>query len=153
MTIVKSVPCKAHTKRGPCRARAIIGGTVCVTHGGASPQVKRKAAERIADLIDPDRALRELAALAYADPGELFDESGNLRPIKDMPKGIRSMIGQIEIVKKNAEAGDGATDIVHKIKMWDKVPALGMLLKHLGLLIERQAVQGVVEIRWKDTEE
>lgn len=32
----------------PCRAWAIKGGTVCVTHGGAAPQVKRKAVANLA---------------------------------------------------------------------------------------------------------
>ena len=36
----------------PCRAYAIHGGTVCVAHGGAAPQVKRKAEERIVELRD-----------------------------------------------------------------------------------------------------
>jgi len=45
-------------------------------HGGKAPQVKRKAEERLADLIDPGRVLREAARLAYSDVRELFDEHG-----------------------------------------------------------------------------
>jgi hypothetical protein len=38
--------CRARTSSGrPCRAHPIRGGTVCVAHGGAAPQV-RQAAER-----------------------------------------------------------------------------------------------------------
>jgi hypothetical protein len=45
--------CSAHTQAGnPCRANAIRGGTVCYVHGGAAPQVKRKAAERLAEARD-----------------------------------------------------------------------------------------------------
>lgn len=36
-----------------CRQPAIPGGTVCRFHGGASPDVKRKAALRLASLVDP----------------------------------------------------------------------------------------------------
>lgn len=39
--------CTARTKRGPCRAYPVRGTTVCVTHGGAAPQVKRAAARRV----------------------------------------------------------------------------------------------------------
>ena len=41
---------KATGKR--CNRAAILGGRVCYVHGGAAPQVKRKAAERIAALRD-----------------------------------------------------------------------------------------------------
>lgn len=36
-----------------CRAPAIRGGTVCRMHGGALPQVKAKAKERLLALVDP----------------------------------------------------------------------------------------------------
>lgn len=37
----------------PCGNYAVPGATVCRFHGGASPQVKRKARERLMDMIDP----------------------------------------------------------------------------------------------------
>lgn len=36
-----------------CKNYAIAGGTVCRFHGGATPSVKRKAALRLAQLVDP----------------------------------------------------------------------------------------------------
>jgi len=36
-----------------CRQTAIAGGTVCRFHGGGAPNVKRKAALRLAALVDP----------------------------------------------------------------------------------------------------
>lgn len=43
-------------KRGDgerCTKSAIRGGTVCDTHGGKAPQVRRKAAIRLLELVDP----------------------------------------------------------------------------------------------------
>jgi hypothetical protein len=54
--------CTAHSARTglPCQKHAIAGASVCRTHGGAAPQVKRKARERLAILVDP--AIDELAS-------------------------------------------------------------------------------------------
>src|SRR5687768_12526908 len=61
-----------------CRKWAIRGGHVCPTHGGSAPQVRRKALERLEHLIDPERVLRQAAALAYSDIRDAFTPSGNL---------------------------------------------------------------------------
>lgn len=46
--------CTAKNGRGePCKAQAIRGGNVCVTHGGAAPQVKAAAEARLRALVDP----------------------------------------------------------------------------------------------------
>ena len=46
--------CNGHTRAGQqCKYPAIPGGFVCRYHGGGAPQVKQKAAERLAALVDP----------------------------------------------------------------------------------------------------
>lgn len=45
--------CVARNRRGdPCRLPPVKGAAVCHKHGGSAPQVKRKAAERIANASD-----------------------------------------------------------------------------------------------------
>ena len=44
---------------------------------------------------------------------------------------------RLEVIIKNAKAGDGITDTVHKFKLWDKVRALETLAKDFGLLKDR----------------
>ena len=55
--------CTGHSSQTgkPCGNAPIRGGTVCRKHGGAAPQVKAKAALRLATLTDP--AIRALDAL------------------------------------------------------------------------------------------
>jgi hypothetical protein len=49
--------CAAHKKNGdPCGKYPIAGGSVCRFHGGAAPQVRRKAEERIREAADPAAA-------------------------------------------------------------------------------------------------
>lgn len=46
--------CKATNRSGTrCTSYPIYGSTVCRMHGGAAPQVKRKASLRLLELIDP----------------------------------------------------------------------------------------------------
>ena len=73
--------CKAHSSRTglPCRQNAILGGTVCVAHGGRAPQVKLKAEQRILKLVNPAlAALKELV-----DKGEGQVRLGAARDILD----------------------------------------------------------------------
>lgn len=145
--------CNGTNKQGkPCGRPPIRGGFVCLKHGGGAPQVRAKAAERLADLIDPDRALREAARLAYSDVRQIFDGEGKLLPVKDWPPELAAAVGGIEVVKRNVDSGDGRTDDVIKVKVWDKPKALEMLFKHLGLLTERVEHSGGLEITWKSSE-
>jgi len=47
--------CSARISDGsrPCARWAINGSTVCATHGGRAPQVKKSARERLAELVEP----------------------------------------------------------------------------------------------------
>ena len=140
--------CTAKSRRSgnQCKNAAILGGRVCRFHGGAAPQVRRKANERLEDLIDPDRALREAAKLAYSNIQDVLDEHGNVRPIKEWPRELAAAVSSIDITKKNLTAGDGKQEDVIRIRLWDKPSNLTLLFKHLNLLTERLHLSADKEI-------
>lgn len=82
------------------------------------------------------RVLEELRRLAFSDVRALFDEQGNLRPLHTLNDEEAACIASLEVIVKNAQAGDGHTDTIHKIKVWDKTRTLELLAKHFALLTE-----------------
>lgn len=143
--------CRGKNRQGnPCGRPPIRGGFVCPKHGGGLPRVRAKANGRLADLIDPDRALREAARIAYSDPRKLFGPDGALLKAKDWSDEVAASIASIEVVKRNVDSGDGKTDDVIKLKVWDKPKSLEMLFKHLGLLKDQVEHTGAIEVRWKE---
>jgi phage terminase small subunit len=126
---------------------------VCHTHGGAAPQVKKAAENRIREyvqrMVDPDRILQEAARLAYADLRQLYDENGRLLPIKQWPDDLAAAVGGVEVVKRNMDPHDGKVEDVVKVKLWDKLKALEVLAKNQGILKDQVLHDGVLEVRWK----
>ena len=59
--------CTATNRAGQQCGKAAIGGAnICRSHGGAAPQVKRRAEERLASLVDS--AIAELGRLLLSKP-------------------------------------------------------------------------------------
>jgi hypothetical protein len=146
------VQCRATAKGSGvrCLGRAIPGGMVCRKHGGCAPQVKRKAAQRLKDMledaIDPDRSMRETGRLAYSDIRALFGPDGKLLPVKDWPEDIARAVKSVDVVRGNVDKGDGKYDNVVKITLWDKPRPLENLMKHHGQLTERLEISGSVDV-------
>ena len=92
------------------------------------------------------RVLEEMRRLGFSNVKKLFDEQGNLKPIHELSDEDAACIAGIEVVMKNATAGDGKVDRVLKVKVWDKRATLEMLGKHFALLTERVIHEGGQEL-------
>ena len=90
--------------------------------------------------LSATRVLEEMRRLAFSDVRDLFDEQGKLRPIHTLTREQSAAIAGLEVIIKNAEAGDGHMDTVHKIKVWDKPRTLEMLGKHFKLLTDQISI-------------
>lgn len=111
-----------------------------------------KAAQFARAGISADRVLEELGRIGFVDMRGFWDEAGNLKAIKDLDEAQGAVLAGFEVIKKNAAAGDGVVDTVHKIKVWDKPKALETLARHLGLLKDNATVAGHITIGWQDQE-
>lgn len=87
----------------------------------------RKAQSERAGL-DAERVLREFAAVALADVGDVLDFTGEhvrLRPAKDIPESARRAIASIKVKRYFEGHGDDAKEVeVIEYRFWPKLDAL-----------------------------
>jgi hypothetical protein len=97
--------CSARKTTGePCRAWAIVGGEVCVAHGGAAPQVKAKAARRAAE----EKAQAILAGIKDFEPvtdpiGELERLAGRAVRWLEVLEGIVADLNRIRYTTESEQ--------------------------------------------------
>lgn len=93
--------------------------------------------------IDADWVLKRLAAEAEADLGDLYDEDGNLKPIKDWPTIWRQGLVQgIEVEELFEGKGEDREHIgrVRKIKLDNRVKRIELIGKHVQVQAFREQV-------------
>ena len=90
-----------------------------------------RAAQRRRTRISADRVLRELAAVAFSDIGDLFDSDGRPIPVHQLDPATRRAIAAVSTGRVNDPAGV-VSEKFH-VRFWDKLRALELLARHLGL--------------------
>lgn len=96
------------------------------------------------------RVLEEYRRLAFVDAAGYYYDNGNVKPLSELTVEQRSALASVEVITRNAKAGDDEVDEIHKIRMWDKTKALDSLAKHFGLLNERVTHDGDITLRWAE---
>jgi phage terminase small subunit len=97
-----------------------------------------KARQMASADLSAARVLEELRRLAFSNVRDYFDPtSGDAKHPHELTAEEGSALAGWEVLIKNAKAGDGVTDTIHKFKLWDKVHSLEILAKHFALLVEK----------------
>ena len=119
---------------GAARAGQRLSQDVAVQHMIAAGHQKAAA---IAGL-EVERTLLEIARVAYADPGNLFDIEGKLIPVKELSADMRAAVASAEIEPVYSGRGRrrSVAYYIKKIKLWDKNAALEKAMKFHGLYRE-----------------
>lgn len=103
---------------------------------------------------DPDRIIRELMTLAYADPRDVTDENGECLPLHHLAPEVRRAVASFEVSQEQvvtecmkAKEGDDpmmpgerrvtTTTRVLKYKLVAKTPALELLGRRLKMFTDR----------------
>lgn len=126
-------------------------GARLLAHASVAAAVAEGQAKQLEKVgVTAEQVKERLRTLAFMDPRKYFDSNGNILPIVMLDDDAAASIAGFEVIIKNARAGDGVTDTVHKIKLVDVVKPLEMLAKHFGLLAERIEHHGELLIKWQD---
>jgi phage terminase small subunit len=81
--------------------------------------------------ISADRVLRELSRLAFFDARRLYDSDGAPLPLQQLDNDTAAaVVGLDRVAIGNEQVGFGE---VHKIKLADKLGALTLIGRHLGM--------------------
>jgi hypothetical protein len=81
-----------------------------------------------------------LRAVAFSNVGDLFDADGKLIPVQHLPPHVQAAISSLKV---RATPDD---ETVVEARLWDKVGALTVMARHLGLF-ERDNTQQRPDIR------
>lgn len=116
------------------------------------PEVQKAIAARMRDMryrtgLNQDKIIGKMAAIAFGDIGDLFDESGAVRPMHELSEEQRAMIESIETIEGKAEGGNVLLQ-TKKIKTISKGAQLGYLErlgKYKGLFSDKVEIEAKVE--------
>lgn len=138
---------QAAIRAGYSEHSANVNGPRLLVNAGVAAAIEAGRGKQLAKAeLTGQMVVDRLRLLGFQDIRLLFDEQGNLRPIHTLSDEAAAMIAGMEVIIKNAEAGDGVTDRVHKVKCVDQVKPLEMLAKHFGLLELRIVHSGGLSI-------
>lgn len=117
------------------------------------PEIAKALAEQTQISLDraeltAARTLEAIRRPLVADVRKLFDDQGKLRPITSLDDESAALIAGFEVIVKNAEAGDGHMDTVHKVKIVDRARYVEMAAKHFKLLtdvVQHEGLDGMAD--------
>lgn len=114
----------------------------------AALRVAMEARERRTH-ITQDRVLQELARIAFFDLRKLYREDGSLKPVHELDDDAAAVLAGVDVVEMAGGATVGGEEgtkhvpmYTKKAKIPDKVGALGLAMRHLGMLKDKTELSG-----------
>lgn len=98
--------------------------------------------------IDADWVLRRLAGEAEADLADLYDDAGNLLPIREWPRVFRcGLVVGFETVHETEGSGeDRRRLLVRKVKLQDRSKTIELIGRHVDVQAWRDRVEQAITV-------
>jgi phage terminase small subunit len=94
--------------------------------------------------ITVERIVKEIASAAFSNVADLFDESGNLKDMKELEREVAAAISSIDISEISTAQGEIGTTT--KIRLWDKLKALEMLARYMRIFEGEKAPETATQV-------
>jgi phage terminase small subunit len=98
--------------------------------------------------VTQDGIIQELAAIAFFDPKDLFDNDGKMRDVHDMPQQARKALLSFD-QEMLFEKGEGGEKMIvgqtRKLRFHSKEKALELLTKLMGLYTDKLKIEAKSE--------
>lgn len=131
---------------------ARVNGSKLLTNTNVVAYIDERMKEREKRTeITQDRVLQELAKLGFFDIRKLFDDSGKPLDITGLDDETAACIAGLEVMDVYEGTGEDKefAGYVKKYKLSDKLKALELLGRHLGMFKDKMGIEhsGVVDVR------
>lgn len=132
---------KAAKSAGYSDKTAHVQASQLLRHPSIAAEIaRRRAPIQKKSQITAERVMQELSNLAFFDPASMYDESGNLLSINEMPEETRRAIAGIE--QTVGPKGDKTS----KLRISSKLGSLELAAKILQMVKQEQTQQTAVQI-------
>lgn len=124
---------------------ARVNGSKLLTNTNVVAYIDERMKEREKRTeITQDRVLQELAKLGFFDIRKLFDDSGKPLDITGLDGETVACIAGLDVMEAYEGAGENKEFVgyIRKYKMADKLKALELLGKHLGMFKDKVELSG-----------
>lgn len=139
---------QAALRAGYAQASARSQASDLLTRPHIQTEIARLNAERSKRTgITTDWVLNRLREIASVDLGEMFNKTGGMKDIHDIPKSVRRSMAGIETVEMFSW-GEHVGN-TKKVKLNDKVRALELIGKHLAMWNEKPEAPPPQVIKFK----
>ena len=99
--------------------------------------------------ITQDRVLQELAKLGFLDVRGFYDKDGNPKDLAELDDGIAACIVGLDVLEEYEGYGEDRELVGHvkKYKIADKLKALELMGRHLGMWNDKIDVNGAMDLK------
>ncbi|MFG1243644.1 terminase small subunit [Xanthobacter sp. V7C-4] len=109
-------------------------------------EIQRAMDERAARTgVTAERVLQEIAKLAFLDIRKAFNPDGSMKPLDQLDDETAAAIAGLEVSEELDEGGEVVRARLKKLKLSDKIGALTLLARHLGMLNDKLTLKGDAE--------